>query len=34
MIEKIVTRPQSSWTKAIGPEHHLVLSSRIRRHVI
>lgn len=30
MIEKIVTRPQSSWTKAIGPEHHLVLSSRIR----
>ncbi|MGI6588172.1 MAG: protein arginine kinase [Peptococcia bacterium] len=30
MIEKIVTRPQSNWTKAEGPHHHIVLSSRIR----
>lgn len=30
MIEKIVTRPESNWTKAEGPHHHIVLSSRIR----
>lgn len=30
MIEKIVTRAASSWTKADGPQHHIVLSSRVR----
>lgn len=30
MIEKIVSRPQSSWTKEGGPFQHIVISSRIR----
>ncbi|MDD2212800.1 MAG: protein arginine kinase [Clostridia bacterium] len=30
MIEKIVARAQSNWTKAEGPHHHIVLSSRLR----
>lgn len=30
MIEKIVSRPQSNWTKDGGPFQHIVISSRIR----
>lgn len=30
MIEKIVSRPQSNWTRDGGPFQHIVISSRIR----
>ena len=30
MIKKIITQAQSNWTKATGPHHHIILSSRIR----
>ena len=30
MIKKVITRAQSNWTKAEGPHHHIVISSRIR----
>ena len=30
MINKVITRAQSNWTKAEGPHHHIVISSRIR----
>lgn len=30
MIKKIITRAQSNWTKAEGPYHNIVISSRIR----
>lgn len=30
MIKKVITRAQSHWTKAEGPHHNIVISSRIR----